>query len=164
MDWQIPLLVSTLTFAAFLVFRMRPAVTPRARERAAELAVATKRIEASKDDRARALALADAADACVALGRMDRAAGYYQRALRSDPCAAQIVERTAAGLARRPSALERLMWRHLAAHAWQDEGHDAALAGLRTLERIYAKRPRHRTRAQAIARAIAALGGTPPSA
>lgn len=167
MDWQIPLIVSAVVFAAFLVFRMRPAVTPRARERAAALAVATKRIEASKDDAARALALADAADACAALGRTNRAVGYYLRALRSDPRSARIVERAAAGLARRPGALERLMWRHLAAHAWEGEGRDAALAGLRTLERIYSKQRRHRMRAQAIAHALAALAGVagaPPSA
>ncbi|MBX3204342.1 MAG: hypothetical protein KF764_04700 [Labilithrix sp.] len=157
MDWQIPLLVSAVVFAAFLVFRMRPAVTPRAREKAAALAVATKRIEESKDDAARAIALADAADACAALGRTNSAVGYYLRALRSDPRSTQIVERTAAGLTRRPGALERLMWRHLAAHSWEGEHRDAAHASLRALAAVYAKRRRHRLRAEAIAHALAAL-------
>ncbi|MBX3260156.1 MAG: hypothetical protein KIS78_20160 [Labilithrix sp.] len=157
MDWQIPLLVSAVTFAAFLIFRVRPAVTPRARATAAALTGAKKRIEEAKDDAARAIALADAADACAALGRTNGAVGYYLRALRSDPRSTRIVERTAAGLARRPGALERLMWRHLAVHSWEGEHRDAALASLRALAGVYAGRRRHRLRAEAIAHALAAL-------
>ena len=158
MDWQLPLLLSALLFAAFLVFRMRPAVTPRARASAAALTAAKKRIETAPDESSRASALADAADACASLGRTDSAVGYYLRALRSDPRSPRIVERAASGLARRPRALEHLMWRHLAARPWAGESRDAAIAALRVLARVYAKRRRHDVRAQALEHALAALG------
>ena len=160
MDWQVPLLVSTLIFAAFLVFRMRPAVTPRGRATAAALVEARKRIEAARNDTARAMALADAADACAILGRATSAHGYYLRALRSDPGSARIVERAATGLAKRPRSLEHLMWRHLGSHPWEGGTRDASIACLRVLARIYAKKRRHDVRAQAIEHAIAALGST----
>ena len=160
MDWQVPLLVSAVMFAAFLVFRMRPAVTPRGRASAAALVEARKRIEAATDDSSRASALADAADACALLGRTTSASGYYLRALRSDPGSARIVERAAMGLAKRPSALEHLMWRHLGSHPWVGDTREAALACLRVLARIYAKTRRHDVRAQALENALAALGTT----
>ena len=158
MDWQVPLIVSAVMFAAYLVVRMRPAVTPKARASAAALVDAKKRIEAAKDDRARALALADAADACALLGRTTSATGYYLRALRSDPGSARIVERAASGLARRPSALEHLMWRHLGAHPWDGEMRESSLACLRVRAGIYTKKRRHEVRAQALEHALAALG------
>lgn len=164
MDWQTPLLVSAMIFAAFLIFKMRPAVTPRARASAVALNEAKKRIESAKDDRDRAIALADAADACAFLGRTNGAVGYYLRALRADPSSTQIVERAGTALARRPAALELLMWRHLAAHPWTGEHRAAAVAGLRTLARVYGKRRRYHVRAQAIEHALAALGAEPASA
>ena len=136
---------------------MRPAVTKRARASAATLVAAKKRIEGAESDATRALALADAADACASLGRVDSAVGYYFRALRLDPCSPRIVERTSTGLARRPSALELLMWRHLAAQPWTADRREAALAGLRALARVYRKRRRHHVRAQAVEHALAAL-------
>ena len=163
MDWQLPLLVSAIMFAAFLVVRLRPAVTPKARASAAALVEAKRRIESAEDDPARALALADAADACALLGRTTSAVGYYLRALRSDPTSPRVVERAALGLARRPRALEHLMWRHLAAHPWDGERRDASLACLRTLARIYARKRRHDVRAQALEHAVAALESRPPT-
>jgi tetratricopeptide (TPR) repeat protein len=162
MDWQIPLLVSALVFAAFLIFRMRPAVTPSARASVADLGEARKRIEAAKEDADRAIALADAGDACAKLGRTNSAVGFYLRALRSDPRSTTIVERAAVGLARRPSALELLMWRHLAGRPWTGERRGAAIAGLRTLAGVYRKRRRHHARAEAIEHALEALGEDPP--
>jgi hypothetical protein len=160
MDWQIPLIVSAVVFAAFLVFRMRPAVTPRARASVATLTEAKKRVESSGDDSSRAVALADAADACAALGRTNSAVGYYLRALRSDPRSTRIVERASVALARRPRALEHLMWRHLAAHPWAGDHRDAALAALRALGSVYGTRRRHHVRAQAIEHALVALGSS----
>ncbi len=157
MDWQIALLVSAVVFAAFLVFKMRPAVTPGARATAAALAEARKRIEAAKEDTERAIALADAADACARLGRTNSAVGFYLRALRADPRSPAIVERAEATLGRRPRALEQLMWRHLAAHPWAGSHRDSAVACLRVLVRIYEKRRRTQVRAQAIEHALAAL-------
>lgn len=150
--------MSALVFAAFLIFRMRPAVTPGARASAAALTEAKRRIEAAKNDTARAMALADAADACASLGRTNSAVGFYLRALRADPRSVQIVERASNGLVRRPSALELLMWRHLAAHPWAGDTRDASIAALRALARVYGKRRRHHVRAQAIGHALTALG------
>lgn len=157
MDWQIALLVSAVVFAAFLVFKMRPAVTPGARASAAALEAAKKRIEAAKEDTERAIALADAADACARLGRTNSAVGFYHRALRADPRSPAIVERAEATLLRRPRALEQLMWRHLAAHPWAGAYRASAIASLRALARIYEKRRRTQVRAQAIEHALSAL-------
>src|SRR4051794_10671227 len=118
MDWHIPLLVSALLFVAFMLWRMRPDFGSRAGNgaTAATLREAKQRIESAKDDKARALALCDAGDACAqSIGRTTGAVGYYLRAMRADPTSAAIVERAAAGLARRPHALESLLWRRLGA-------------------------------------------------
>ncbi len=160
MEWQVPVLVSAIVFAVFLVFRMRPAVTPKARARAAALGDAKKRIESAKDDASRAIALADAADACALLGRTNSAVGYYRRALRLHPSSRLLVERAMTGLARRHAKLELLMWRYLASHPSTDEHREAMLTGLRALESSYAKRRRHHPRAQAIAHALEALTRT----
>lgn len=163
-SWQIPLIISAVVFAAFLIFKMRPAVTPGARASAAALNEAKKRVEAAKDDGARAIALADAGDASAKLGRTNSAVGFYLRALRADPKATAIIERAATALARRSAALESLMWRHLAAHPWTGDHREAAIAGLRTLERVYRKKRRMHVRAQAIAHALSALGASPAPA
>lgn len=157
MDWQIPLLVSAMVFAGYLVFKFRPAFGPDGRTSAAALREARARIEAAKDDVSRALALCDAADASVQLGMTTAAVGLYLRALRADPRSTAVVERAAASLARRPRALESLMWRHLGAEPWTGEGREAALAALRVLAATYAKRPRFAPRARALEHALAAL-------
>jgi hypothetical protein len=159
--WQIALLVSALLFGAFMIFKMRPAVTPGARAMAAALADAHKQIEAAKDETARAKALADAGDACARLGRTNGAIGFYLRALREDPASVEIVERAGVALARRPVALEQLMWRHLAARPWSGSTHATAIAGLKVLRQIYSKKHRHHFRAEAIEHALVALGAEP---
>jgi len=161
-DWQIPLVISAVIFAAFLIFKMRPAVTPGARASAAALADAKKRIAAAKNDSARATALADAADACAQLGRTNSAVGFYLRALRTEP-KVETVERAIATLDRRPAALEKLMWRHLSAHAWTDESRSALIAGLRGLQKSYGKRRRFHVRSEAITHLLEALGSKPAS-
>src|SRR6516225_6729482 len=98
MDWQIPLLISAVVFAAFLVFKMRPAVMPAARASALALDDAKKRIESASDDNTRAAALADAGDACARLGRTNSAVGFYLRALRTSAESVAIVERAGAAL------------------------------------------------------------------
>jgi hypothetical protein len=157
--WQVALLVSAVVFAAFMVFKMRPAVTPHGRAKAAALESARRRIEEAKDDATRAVALADAGDACAHLGRTNSAVGFYLRALRVGSGSTAIVKRASAALVRRPAALELLMWRHLAAHPWAGEHRAAALAGLRVLADVYGRRHRHHVRRQAIERALEALGG-----
>lgn len=160
MELQLPLLVSALAFAALLLFRLRPAITTRARASATALDDAKRRIESAKDDDARASALADAGDASIALGRASSAEGYYLRALRTAPCSARIVTRAVTAFARRPRALEHLLWRHLAALPWEDRRRDAIVAALQGLARVYGKRRRFHVRAQALEHAIDALTGT----
>ncbi len=162
MDWQIPLLISAIAFALFLVFKMRPAVGADGRESAEALREAKKRIEAAKDAPAKARALCDAGDACARLGRVNGAVGFYLRAMREEPRAKEIVERAATSLARRPRALEKLMWRHLAAEPWTGEGRDSALAALRALAAVYGRRP-NQPRARALEHAVAALDTALPS-
>jgi hypothetical protein len=156
MDWQIPLLVSAVAFGAFMIFKMRPAVSPDGRETAQALKIAKQRIEDAKEDGAKALALADAGDACARLGRTNSAVGFYLRAMRTAPRSIEIVDRAAAALARKPRALEKLMWRHLAAEPWTGEGRGAALAALKALASVYGRRP-NQPRARALEHAVAAL-------
>lgn len=156
MDWQIPLLVSAIAFAAFMVFRMRPAFGDDGRASAAALRDAKQRIEAAKDDAGKARALCDAGDACAALGRTNSAVGFYLRAFKAAPHDKDLVERAAAALARRPRAVEKLMWRHLSAAPWTGEGRAAALAALKALAAVYGRRP-NQPRARALEHAVAAF-------
>ncbi len=166
MDWHIPLLISALLFATFLLWRMRPQLGSNARGAAkgpagAALREAKQRIEAAKDDAARAQALSDAGDACAqSLGRTTGAVGYYLRAMRADPSSAAIVARAASGLARRPHALESLLWRRLGATPWSDSARPAAIAALTHLAALYAGPLRNRPRGRALHNALAALGET----
>lgn len=157
--YQIPLLISAIAFMAFLVFKMRPALGRDSREHAVALKDAKDRIEKATDDEAKAKALCDAGDACARLGRLNAAVGFYLRALRANHKSKEVVERTAAGLAKRPAQLENLMWRQLGAVEWKADARDAQLAALRALATVYAKRPRHQHRAKAVEHALAALGG-----
>lgn len=157
MDWQIPLVVSAVVFAAFMVFRFRPAISSEGRASAAALREAKARVASAGNDASRASALCDAADASVHLGRFGAGASFYARALRLSPASTEIAERAAAGLAARPAVLEKLMWRHLAANPWVGDGRAAALVGLRALAQAYAKRPRFQSRVRAIEHAQGAL-------
>lgn len=160
MDWQTPLLVSAIAFAAFMVFRFRPVVSGAGRASAAALKEAKQKIAAAKDDAARAIALCDAADACAQLGRTRGAVTFYLRALRLDPGSEEVATRAAEGLARRPAALEKVMWRQLANTRFS-ESRVAAVIALRALSASYAKRPRFHPRARALENILEALGETP---
>jgi hypothetical protein len=159
-DWHTPLLVSAIAFAAFMVFRFRPVVSGDGRASAALLKVAKQRILAAKDDASRGSALADAADACAKLGRTRAAVTYYLRALRADPTSKELAHRASEGLARRPAALEKVMWRQLA-NARFDESREAAVIALRALIASYSRRPRFHARARALENVLEALGEQP---
>ncbi len=159
-DWHIPLLVSAIAFAAFMVFRFRPVISGDGRASAALLKAAKHRILAAKDDRARAIALCDAADACATLGRVGGAVAFYLRALRADPTSKDIAHRAAEGLAGRPAALEKVMWRHLATARFSDSREGAVIA-LRALVASYSKRPRFHARARALENVLEGLGEDP---
>ena len=161
MDWHFPLLITTLLFAAFLLWRMRPSFGSHAGggASAAALREAKLRIEGAKDEVTRAQALCDAGDACAeSLGRTTGAVGYYLRAMRSDPTSASIVERAATGLARRPHALESLLWRRLGAEPWTGAGRPAAASALRHLAALYGGPLHNRPRSRALDHALAAIG------
>ena len=143
-----------------MVFRFRPVVSSAGRASAIALKEAKQRITKAKDDTARATALCDAADACAGLGRTRGAVNYYLRALRAEPRSKEIANRAAEGLARRPAALEKVMWRQLA-NARFGESREAGVIALRALAASYAKRPRFHPRARALENVLEALGEQP---
>lgn len=155
-----PLLVSAIAFAAFMVFRFRPVISGDGRASAALLKTAKERILGAKDDASRASALADAADACVKLGRTSAAVAYYLRALRALPRSEEIAHRAAEGLAHKPAALEKVMWRQLAQTHF-DDSREAAVIALRALVTSYSRRPRFHARARALENVLTALGEQP---
>ncbi len=162
LDWHTPLLVSAIAFAAFMVFRFRPVVSGQGRASAALLKAAKERILAAKDDTSRGNALADAADACARLGRFRAAVSYYLRALRANPTSHELAHRAAEGLARRPAALEKVMWRHLANTRFDDsQSREAAVIALRALVTSYSRRPRFHARARALENVLTGLGEEP---
>lgn len=160
MDWQIPLVVSAVVFAAFMIFRLRPVASGEGRASAAALKEAKQRVLAAKDDAGRAAALADAAEACAKLRRTNASVAFYMRAFRAAPGSKEIAERAAASLADRPGALEKLMWRFLATTPYEPPTREAALVALRALAQSYAKRPRFQPRQRALEHVLEALGET----
>jgi hypothetical protein len=128
-----PLVVAAAAFLLVMVWRVRPVFPGRRRTSRAALKEAKARVEAAADPAARAIALCDAAD--LTLGT-SAASGLYQRALRSDPRSAAVVARAVTGLARRPRALESLLWRHLAQGPIDPDGKEAARAVLEALREL----------------------------
>lgn len=157
MDWQIPLVISAVLFAAFMIFRLRPVAGSDKRASAAALKEAKQRVLSAKDDAARAFALGDAADACAKLRRTNAAVAFYMRAFRAAPGSKELAERAATALADRPGAIEKLMWRMLATTPFTGSTRDAALVGLRALASSYATRTRFHPRARALENVLAAL-------
>ncbi len=159
MTWNAPLVVATCAFVAFLLWKLRPAMgAGGGGGKRGELRAAKQRVEAVKTDEERAIALCDAGDAAASgLAGADSAVGYYLRAMRTDPRSAQLVARAAKGLARRPRALESLLWRRLGAEPWSGGGEAAARAALAELARLYAGPLRNAPRARAMENAQALL-------
>jgi hypothetical protein len=161
-DLPIPLLLSAIAFFAFMAFRFRPVISGEGRKTAVALREAKERILAAKDDTARAAALCDAADACARLGRTGGAVAFYMRAVRAQPGSEAIASRAAEGLANKPGALEKVMWRQLA-NTRVVESRDAAVIALKALAASYAKRPRFHQRARALENVLEGLGEPRPS-
>ena len=157
-DWHLPLIIAAGVFLAFILWRVRPAVfTRESFENRAALREAQRRIEEAKDDKSRALALCDAGDAAAGTGRATSAIGFFLRAMRADPRSAEIVDRAAKALERRPRALESLMWRRLGAEPWSGDARDAARAALTQLSALYAGPLRNTPRAKALEHALDAI-------
>jgi hypothetical protein len=158
-DSLFPLTLSAGAFLAVLIWRVRPLAPWTTKRRASREALqqARLRIESASEGRDRALALCDAADLVARQVRgPGDAVGLYLRAIRSDPKSADVVQRAVAGLARRPRALESLLWRYLAAASWV-QAPDAAAAALDALRTLYEGPRRNAVRARAIANAREAL-------
>jgi hypothetical protein len=151
----VPLTLAAGAFLAVLLWRVRPLVEWTTLRRASREALheAQARIESAQDGSERARALCDAADllATQVRGR-GSATGLYLRAMRSDPKSVDVVERAVAGLARRPRALESILWRHLATTPW-DQSRGAAVAALDALRILYEGPLRNAVRARALANA-----------
>jgi hypothetical protein len=158
---EVPLVLAAVLFAAFMAWRMRPALGPVRRADRSALRAAKQRIEAAKTPPERALALCDAGDACAKALGSTSAVGYYLRAMRADPTSAALPERAAIGLAKRPHALESLLWRRLGAEPWDGASRAAAIVALRELAFLYEGPLRSRAKARAIDFALAALGEPP---
>jgi hypothetical protein len=152
-DWSIPLAVATAAFLVALVWRVRPLVGGRPRGIGRDaIRAAHARIDAAQTDAERAEALCDAAG-LVGTGS---AKGLYLRAMRAAPASVAIVERAAVSLARRPRALEALLWRRLAAAPWTASP-QATAAALDVLARLYEGPLRNAVRANAMTNAREAL-------
>ncbi len=171
MDWQLPLFCSAAVFAAFLLWKMRPSFGRQDGNAAAgraALRAAKSRLAAAKSDEERALALCDAGDASASmLGGATSAVGYYLRAMRTDPRSEAIVLRACRGLARRPRALESLLWRRLGAEVWTGVGEASARRALRELGTLYEGALRNPAKSRAMEYALVALGAPgarPPAA
>jgi hypothetical protein len=157
MDWK--LVAAATVFGLYVIYRFRPVLRNRGRARAT-LAEARKRIESAKTGAERADALAAAGDACAqTVGRTTGAVGYYLRAMRENPTSAVLVDRAAIALARRPHALEQLLWRRLGSEPWTDDKRAPAVSALRHLVEIYeGPLAKNRTRARALEHFLAAMG------
>ena len=159
MTWNAPLVVASFVFVVFLLWKLRPALDlGGGAGKGAAIRAAKERVAAARTEEARALALCDAGDAAAAgLAGGESAIGYYLRAMRTDPRSADLVVRAAKGLARKPRALESLLWRRLGAEPWRGGGEAAAKAALEELARLYAGPLRNAPRARAMEHARALL-------
>jgi hypothetical protein len=152
----LPLVVAAGVFFATVVWRVRPAIGFGRRPGVSKAVVRSHlaRAEGAKDEHERALALCDAGDLMAAGG----ARGLYLRALRADPMSVKVVERTVAGLAKRPRTLESVLWRHLSVSPWTS-ARDATVASLDALRSLYEGPLRKSVRAKFFAHARDAVRG-----
>ena len=158
-DAFVPLIASAGAFLAVLVWRVRPRGPWTAKRQASREALreAQGRALTAPDDTERARALCDAADLLAAQVRgRSSAKGLYLRAMRLDPKSVEVIERTVAGLARRPKALESLLWRRLATTQWK-ESRETTAAVLDALGALYEGPLRNAIRARALHNAREAL-------
>jgi hypothetical protein len=152
MNWNVPLVVATFVFVVFLLWKLRPASGGASTgSRRAALRAAKERVDAAKTDEEKALALCDVGDAARgALAAGESAVGYYLRAMRTNPRSAEVVDRAAKGMERRPRALESLLWRRLGTEPWKGDTGPATRAALGELAKLYAGPLRNPARAKAI--------------
>jgi hypothetical protein len=158
-DSSLPLIVSAGAFLAVLLWRVRPLVAWRTKQRAGReaLRLAQARVAIAAEGPDRALALCDAAELVARHVRGPGSAkGLYLRAMRSAPTSVEVIQRAVTGLAHRPRALESLLWRRLATTPWR-ESSEATGAVLDALRAIYEGPLRNAIRARAFSNARGAL-------
>jgi hypothetical protein len=151
-DVSLPLVLAAAAFLAVLVWRVRPFVGGGTASKREVLRDVQAKVEAAKDDAERAVLLCEAAERVGGWG----AKGLYQRAMRADPRSVNVVERMVVGLARKPRAVESLLWRHLSSVPWTDAP-DASRAALDALRVLYEGRLKNAVRARAMANARDAI-------
>lgn len=161
--WQtIALAIATAAFAAYILYQVRPMVGGKRTPLRTLLKAARARIDAAKSDEERAAGLCDAGDACAAaIGRSGAAVQFYLRAMRLRPKDAELLKRAIKGLAKKPRALEKLLWRRLAHESWSGETREVARIGLDALSDVYAHGLRDRIRSKALDHAREALDSKP---
>jgi hypothetical protein len=155
----VPLIAAAGAFLLVLLWRVRPLGLWTTKHHASRQALreAQQRIEVARDDVGRAAALCDAADILSRqVGGQLRAKSLYLRATRTDPKSVDVIKRAMVGLARRPRALESLLWRRLATVAW-NQAPEATAATLDALRGLYDGPLRNAIRARAIQNALDAL-------
>lgn len=158
-DSFVPLIVAAGSFLAVLVWRVRPLVGWSTRQRSSRAALreARARAESAIDEKERARALCDAADLLAAHATTRASAlSFYVRAIRLDPTSAETIDRAIVGLAKKPRALESLLWRQLAGGPWRQSA-DASRAALDGLRALYEGPLRSAIRARALENAREAL-------
>jgi hypothetical protein len=167
-SWQsLTLVLAALSFAVFLVWKLRPTLSlprlslPTASQRARPRDRATLKAEilAFRDAarhaptaRKRAEALAQAALlAAQAPQGITSATGLYLRAMRADPTFGEAVRGISALLRReRPELLEAVLWRRLSHLDWDGDTREAARCAVESLSSLYRRELRYRDRARAL--------------
>lgn len=156
---MIPLVVAAVVFLAFLLVRMWPGGLGEGGGRAARAAhrAATERLARATNDGERVDALVDAGNASAKLvSGGGRAVSYYLRAMKLAPTSADLVNRVARGMERRPRGLENILWRRLGAEDWQGDA-TVLTAILMHLAALYAGPLKSSVRARAFSNLMASI-------
>lgn len=156
------LVAASVAFVLILMWRFRPQLSGD-RDRPVPRKLA-KQLEAAADSTAKATLLFEAGTQALAALRYGKATSLFRRAMRLRPSSAELVERVAQALSRRPRGLEALLWRSLSEADFQGENRDAALAALDALVRLHDRTPKQRTKAAALRRMLRELDPTAPGA
>lgn len=153
---------ASVAFVLILVWRFRPQLSSD-HDRPVPRKLA-KQLEGATDSAAKAAVLFDAGTQALTALRYGNAYNYFRRALRVQPDSAELVERVAQALARRPRGLEALLWRSLSEADFQGGNREAALAALGALVQVYDRTPKQRTKAASLRRMLRELDPTAPAA
>ncbi|MBK6692326.1 MAG: hypothetical protein IPG50_08995 [Myxococcales bacterium] len=156
---ELPLIAAAFVFLVFILYRLRPVLDGEGgREARAALKAAVKRIDDAKTDDERVEALCAAADASAKLvSGGGRAVQFYLRAMKLAPKSADVVERAARGMLKRPRGLENLLWRRIGTDAWKAEEAPVIAAALAHLATLYAGPLKSSVRARAFSNMLAAI-------